>query len=169
MGKEFNKVYENNKNAVYSYLYYMTKDVDDAEDLCQETFLKIYRSLKGFRGECNERSWCITIARNTFLSWVRKKKLNTARDEDIDQLPSGTGDNPEIMMLSKEDNRFVKTILLQLKEEYRTILLLRDYEELSYKEIGIITGLSESAVKIRIYRAREKFKKLYNDYSSVWG
>jgi RNA polymerase sigma-70 factor (ECF subfamily) len=50
MGKEFNKIYEINKNAVYSYLYYMTKDTQDAEDLCQETFLKIYRGIKNYRG-----------------------------------------------------------------------------------------------------------------------
>ncbi|MDD3174357.1 MAG: RNA polymerase sigma factor [Herbinix sp.] len=164
MGKEFNKVYENNKNAVYSYLYYMTKDVLDAEDLCQETFLKIYRNIKNYRGECNERSWCITIARNTFLSWIRKKKLKTVDEEDIDQIPSGTGTNPEVQVLQQEERIKVKNILLQLKEEYRTILLLRDYEEFSYKEIGTITGLSKSAVKIRIYRAREKYKLLFNEF-----
>ncbi len=164
MGKEFNQVYEKNKNAVYSYLYYMTKDVEDAEDLCQETFLKIYQNIKNFRGEGSERSWCITIARNTFLTWVRKKKFKFVEGEEMDELPSLVCNDPEIKMLQQEESLFVKNILHKLKEEYRTIILLRDYEELSYKEIGSITGLSESAVKIRIYRAREKYKKLYSEY-----
>jgi RNA polymerase sigma-70 factor, ECF subfamily len=164
MGKEFNKIYDNNKNAVYSYLYYMTKDVEDAEDLCQDTFFKIYRNIKNYRGDCNERSWCITIARNTFLSWIRKKKPKIAVGEDLDQIPTDAGSNPEAMVLKKEEGSRIKEILLMLKEEYRTILLLRDYEEMSYKEIGMVTGLSESAVKIRIFRAREKYKKLYEQY-----
>lgn len=168
MSKEFNRIYDNNKNAVYSYLYYMTKDADDAEDLCQDTFLKIYKSMINFRRECNEKSWCITIARNTFLSWAKKKKINILEEGDIELIPSSAGNNPEDMVLTKEGNVLVKNILLQLKEEYRTILLLRDYEELSYREIGIITGLSESAVKVHIYRAREKFKKLFQEYQSTW-
>ncbi len=164
MGKEFNKLYDGNKNAVYGYLYYMTKDVEDAEDLCQETFLKIYRNIKRFRGDCNERSWCITIARNTFLTWIKKKKPIISDGYDIDQLPSKTERNPEDLILKKEDQKLIKDVMLLLKEEYRTILLLRDYEEMSYKEIGTVTGLSESAVKIRIYRAREKYKHLYSQY-----
>ncbi|HWT75814.1 MAG TPA: RNA polymerase sigma factor [Mobilitalea sp.] len=161
MGKEFDKIYDNNKNAIYSYLYYMSKDVEDAEDLCQETFLKIYRNLKSFRDNSNERAWCITIARNTFLTWIRKKKLKFADGEDIDQIPSEGSNSPEARIIRQEESKLIKTVLLQLKEEYRTVLLLRDFEELSYKEIGIITGLSESAVKIRIFRAREKYKQLY--------
>ena len=165
MGKEFNKVYENNKNAGYSYLYYMTRDIGDAEDLCQDTFLKIYKNLTNFRGECNERSWCITIARNTFLSWAKKKKPDILEDKVMELIPV-EGSNPEEVLLAREGSTYVKDILLKLKEEYRTIILLRDYEGLSYKEIGVITGLSESAVKVQIYRAREKFKKLFNENQS---
>jgi len=164
MGKEFNKVYDNNKKAVYGYLYYMTKDAENAEDLCQDTFLKIYQNLKSFKGDCNERSWCITIARNTFLSWIRKKKPLTVDGEDIEQLPSQADSNPETILLQQEIKKNIKNVMLLLKEEYRTILLLRDYEEMSYKEIGIVTGLSESAVKIRIFRAREQYRKLYSQY-----
>jgi len=164
MGKEFNRIYDNNKNAVYSYLYYMTKTTEDAEDLCQETFFKIYRNLKSYRGECSERSWCITIARNTFLSWVRKRKVAEELNNEMEQLPSGSGSNPELRMLRLEEREIIKKVLLQLKEEYRTILLLRDYEQLSYNEIQEVTGLSESAVKVRIYRARGKYKKMYTAY-----
>jgi len=164
MGKEFNKVYDNNKKAVYGYLYYMTKDAEDAKDLCQDTFLKIYQNLKSFKGDYNERSWCITIARNTFLSCIRKKKPITVDGEDIEQLPSNADYNPETLLLQQELKKTIKNVMLLLKEEYRTILLLRDYEEMSYKEIGMVTGLSESAVKIRIFRAREQYRKLYSQY-----
>jgi RNA polymerase sigma-70 factor (ECF subfamily) len=162
MAKEFNKVYDNNKKAVYGYLYYMTKDSEDAEDLCQDTFLKIYQNLKYFKGDCNERSWCITIARNTFLSWIRKKKPLTVDREDLEQVPENTDSNPETILLQQEQQKSIKEVMLLLKEEYRTVLLLRDYEQMSYKEIGMVTGLSESAVKIRIYRAREQYRKLYS-------
>ena len=74
MGVRFEEVYQRQKNAVYGYLSYMTKDKDTAEDLAQETFLKVYLGLKGFKEDCSEKTWCLTIARNTFLSFARKKQ-----------------------------------------------------------------------------------------------
>ena len=74
MKLHFERIYQEQKNSVYGYLYYMTKNQQTAEDLSQETFLKVYLGMKKFKGECSEKTWCLTIARNTFLSFARKKK-----------------------------------------------------------------------------------------------
>lgn len=161
MKKAFETIYEEHKQSIYAYLYYMTKDIEVAEDLCQETFLKIYLNLKKFKGDCSIKTWCMTIARNTFLSWVKKKQVVCV---EINEELVGSKSNknePEHRMITKEQGEFIKGILLMLKEEYRTVIILRDYEGLSYKEIGLITNLSETKVKVTIYRAREQYKKLF--------
>ena len=125
MKLKFQKVYEEQKHSVYAYLLYMTKDVQLAEDLSQETFLKIFLNLGRFKEECSVKTWTLRIARNTFVTYARKKR-------------------PEL-----------------LKEQDRTILLLREYENLSYEEIAMILETNVGVVKSRIYRARKKFKELY--------
>ena len=89
MGVRFEEVYQRQKNAVYGYLSYMTKDKDTAEDLAQETFLKVYLGLKGFKEDCSEKTWCLTIARNTFLSCARKKPPVLLEEADMDRLGAG--------------------------------------------------------------------------------
>ncbi|MFQ7182362.1 MAG: RNA polymerase sigma factor [Hungatella sp.] len=89
MGVRFEEVYQRQKNAVYGYLSYMTKDKDTAEDLAQETFLKVYLGLKGFKEDCSEKTWCLTIARNTFLSFARKKQPVLLEEADMERLGAG--------------------------------------------------------------------------------
>ena len=120
MGVRFEEVYQRQKHAVYGYLSYMTKDEDTAEDLAQETFLKVYLGLKGFKGDCSEKTWCLTIARNTF-----------------------------------------REVLSSLNADDRTIILLRDYEKMTYAEIARVTGLSETVVKVRLHRARLRYRSRY--------
>ena len=91
MGVRFEEVYQRQKHAVYGYLSYMTKDEDTAEDLAQETFLKVYLGLKGFKGDCSEKTWCLTIARNTFLSFARKKQPVLLEEGDMERLEASGG------------------------------------------------------------------------------
>lgn len=163
MKNSFEVVYEEQKQSIYAYLYYMTKDQSIAEDLCQETFLKIYLNLKKFKEQSSIKTWCMVIARNTFLTWVKKKQITTVQISEDNLLNNHYENNPEHKVILEEKKDFIKNTLLRLKEEYRTVLILRDYEGLSYKDIGIITGFTETKVKITIYRAREQYKKLYQE------
>ena len=74
MKLKFQTVYEEQKNSIYAYLLYMTKDVQLAEDLSQETFLKIFLNLGRFKEECSVKTWALRIARNTFVTYARKKR-----------------------------------------------------------------------------------------------
>ena len=141
MGVRFEEVYQRQKHAVYGYLSYMTKDEDTAEDLAQETFLKVYLGLKGFKGDCSEKTWCLTIARNTFLSFARKKQPVLLEEGDMERLEAGYERGPEEKLLEEEKAKLIREVLSSLNADDRTIILLRDYEKMTYAEIARVTGL----------------------------
>ena len=157
MGVRFEEVYQRQKNAVYGYLSYMTKDKDTAEDLAQETFLKVYLGLKGFKEDCSEKTWCLTIARNTFLSFARKKQPVLLEEADMERLGAGY----EEKLLKEEKAKLIREVLSSLNADDRTIILLRDYEKMAYADIARVTGLSETVVKVRLHRARLKYRSRY--------
>ena len=111
MGVRFEEFYQRQKHAVYGYLSYMTKDEDTAEDLAQETFLKVYLGLKGFKGDCSEKTWCLTIARNTFLSFARKKQPVLLEEGDMERLEAGYERGPEEKLLEEEKAKLIREVL----------------------------------------------------------
>ena len=161
MGVRFEEVYQRQKHAVYGYLSYMTKDEDTAEDLAQKTFLKVYLGLKGFKGDCSEKTWCLPIARNTFLSFARKKQPVLLEEGDMERLEAGYERGPEEKLLEEEKAKLIREVLSSLNADDRTIILLRDYEKMTYAEIARVTGLSETVVKVRLHRARLRYRSRY--------
>lgn len=160
---KFTKAYEDSKDSVYGYLLYMTKNVQLAEDLSQETFLKMFLSIAKFKGDCEVKTWALTIARNTFLSYARKKKAVLLEEHVLEMAPSPYRNEPESSVLQQEERELIQNIMLALNESERTVLLLCDYEGLTYEETARITNISSDAVKGRIYRARQKFRRLYQE------
>lgn len=161
MKAKFEQLYHELKNTIYNYLYYVVKDEQLAQDLSQETFLKIYLNLSRFRGESSIKTWSLVIARNVFLNHIRKKKPSLIEEKFIDLNVNNNDNIPEDMIIKKENSELIKRVLFSLKEDDRTILILRDHENLSYSEIGQIMDLSEVVVKSRIFRARSKYKEQY--------
>lgn len=158
---KFAAAYEESRDAVYGYLVYMTKDTTLAEDLSQEVFLRMFLYLDKFRGEASVRTWALRIARNVFLSYARRKRPLLLEEQEWEPAPDVDSNVPEEEVLKKEQVVRVRKCLMYLAEQERTVLLLRDFEELSYEEIGRIMGLTVEVVKSRIYRARQKFRKVY--------
>lgn len=163
MDFQFERVYQEQKNSVYGYLYYMTQDRQTAEDLSQETFLKVYLGRKKYKGNCSEKTWCLTIACNTFLSFARKKKPELIL-EAYPELSSPYDNMPEERLIEQENRLEIVSVFSFLNADDRTVLLLRDYERLPYAEIANIMGLSESVVKVRIYRARGRYRSAYETH-----
>ncbi len=158
---KFATAYEESRDAVYGYLVYMTKDVQLAEDLSQEVFLRMFLHLDKFREQASARTWALRIARNVFLTYARKKSLALLQEQEWEPLPDINENLPEQEMLKQEEAGYVRQCLMCLAETERTVLLLRDFEELSYEEIARIMDLSAEVVKSRLYRARQKFRKIY--------
>lgn len=164
---KFAAAYEQSRDAVYGYLVYMTRDTGLAEDLSQEVFLRMFLHLGKFREESSVRTWALSIARNVFLSYAKRKRPVLLQEQDWEPEPDLSRNLPEEAMLKKEEVEAVRRCLMCLGEQERTVLLLRDFQELSYEEIARIMGLTAEVIKSRIYRARQKFKEIYRNVTDA--
>lgn len=152
-------IYNRYKGPVFSFCYKMLHDSDSAEDVMQETFLRIYENRDRLIKTGAFKSWPFTIARNQCLNSIRKSgKLEGLNDENAEFIV--TLDTPFSELEKSDQVQLVTHFLNSLKPDYREILILREYQNLTYEEIGAITRTSESAVKSRLFKARKKLAYL---------
>ncbi len=166
----FNELVYRYKDKVVNFLFRYTGDRDEAEDLAQDTFVKVYRSKHLYKEIAKFSTWFYTIAVNTAKTNARKKgRMSTIsisdfdpeNEKDFDLKDSGL--TPEDTANAGIENEYIQKAINSLDEEFRTIIVLRDIQDLEYEEIAKITGLPMGTVKSRINRAREKLKKLLSD------
>jgi len=139
-----------------------------AEDLCQETFYKAYRSLHSFRDvEASFSTWLYTIARNSVLSELRKSRNSEVYLEDSKVDPTATWERlPEYELLRSEREKLVRLAIENLPEKQRVAIILREYEDKDYKEIADLLNSSVSSVKSLLFRARSSIKSQLESYIS---
>ncbi|MCI0487284.1 MAG: sigma-70 family RNA polymerase sigma factor [Blastocatellia bacterium] len=163
------------ERPVYLLCYRLLGDAEDARDAAQETFLKVYRGLKGFRGDSGLKTWIYRIAINQAMNqqrwWRRRHKDDTVSLElsrsdsepSVGERLSCNDASPEEMAIAAERERQVMQSLGEMKEEYRVTLVLREIEEMSYEEIAETLGISIGTVKSRISRGREELRRRMKD------
>lgn len=151
------KVYETYEKFIFRYLYGLTLNFHIAEELTQETFFQVVKSFHKFRGDSHVSTWVYKIARNVYNQYCRETVKTISIDENVFNMPDRNG--PEEEFERKEKNKLLKDALKLVSEKQREVLWLRDWQELSYEEIAIITGRSISWVKVNIHRGRLAFKK----------
>lgn len=165
---ELNRLY---KDAVYSIIYRMVHNRQEAEDLTQEAFIKAYNSINSFNEEYAFSTWLFKIATNNCIDFFRKRKLRTYsmektvkyKDDEIQIEYADPNPTAEKELLSSEKSRMIKHAVEKLPEKYKTAIVLRHHEERSYEEIAEILNLPLGTVKARIFRAREMLKKSLKD------
>lgn len=157
MSKVFEEIYNNYKIMIYNYFYKSTLNRAVSEELTQDTFMKSFKYFPSFKGESNIKTWLFKIARNTFLTYINKK---SKFHEDCLENHSLT--DSENKFDNIHDKLVIKKILLKLSEEERTLIILRDLNQFTYKDIAKIMNFTEGKVKIGLHRARKKFKEYYN-------
>lgn len=150
-------IYNNYKNAIYNYFYRSTFNSHTAEELTQDTFLKAFKYFSSFRGESSVKTWLFKIAHNTNLNYI--KKYGHMREENIEDYD--TAESSDVFAKSNE-RIIVRNVLQKLSEEERTLIILRDLNDLTYDEIASVMEYTEGQVKIGLHRARKKFRNLYN-------
>lgn len=156
--ESFSDLVSRYKKLVYSVVCKFAKDNEEAEDLSQEVFIKIYKSLGRYSPEFRFSTWTVKVATNICLDFARKKKLNYV---SIDEFENTVGDDnsPEDMLLQKEKVLNVRAAIDSLPEIYRTPIVLYHHKGMSYKEIAEALGKPVSIVKNRIFRARNTLKE----------
>ncbi len=158
------KLYELHKEAVFRYFLRMTGSWEEAVELTQETFYQACLSIYRFKGEAALKTWLFSIARNVYLKSIRKraKFKRMVRDGPLlDNEPaSNTPDLPAEALLLKEERERVRKALSQIPEISRTVIILKEYEGLSYEEIAGIFGQTVNWARVTFYRAKMKLGQI---------
>lgn len=149
--ESFIEVVDMFKRKILSLCYSYTKDYQEAEDLSQEVFIKLYNSIDNFRGECSLATYIYKITVSKCLDYVRKNRFKN--------LFTGLIKDEEDRTESFEDKGYIKQCIVALPEKFKTPVILHYYMGLSYKEIGDILNITAKNVEGRIYRAKQRLKK----------
>jgi RNA polymerase sigma-70 factor, ECF subfamily len=152
-------------DGLYGYALVLTQDRADAEDLVQETYLRAIRAMGRLRDDSNVKGWLFTILRNTWLNQVRKRRnapeiSDVEADENAVKLIDDDAKNPHDAYVDKLERRHVRAAIQQLPEEAREVILLREWQELSYQEIATVLDCPVGTVMSRLARARSKLRDL---------
>ena len=161
----FDDLYRDHVDRIFRYAQRLCGEPEAAKDLVQDTFLNAYRGYKDFRGEFQVSTWLYTIASRACQRLRRKRKGQPDHELSLeDFIPSTDGElrlqipveglTPEEALANKQLRRALDQAIGRLPPKYRMVLVLRDMEELSAKEVGAVMGLNERAVKSRLHRAR---------------
>lgn len=151
----FVALYDRYKGAVYGYCAKMLLDRTQAEDLLQETFARAYEHRDRLLNTTSFKAWLFTIARNQCLNVLRKRGREVRFAADAPEPPS-LGSTPFGNMLKSEQADLVSRTLDTLSPSYREVVVLREYQNLSYDEIAAVTKTTVSSVKSRLFKARRQ-------------
>jgi RNA polymerase sigma factor (sigma-70 family) len=145
------------KNPLYATILRMCKNPQDAQDLVQEAFIKVYNQLGKYEGKGSFSSWMYRVALNHCMDEFRKKRYKMKQVE-LNQDQVVNDNHPEVIFLKKEKNRQLEKLINTLPDDERLILLLRYINELSYHEISEIADVPLSMVRNKIHRAKKKMR-----------
>ncbi|MFD2446902.1 RNA polymerase sigma factor [Bacillus sp. CGMCC 1.16607] len=146
------------KNQVYASVLRMTKNPQDAQDLVQESFIKVYHQLGKYDATGSFASWLFRVTINHCMDEFRKKSNQIKKEEMTDETLVNSN-YPEVIFLKKEKNRQLERLIATLPEDERIIILLRYVNELSYDEISELVDLPISTVRNKLHRAKKKMRE----------
>ncbi|MFB3167421.1 RNA polymerase sigma factor [Neobacillus sp. 179-C4.2 HS] len=152
-------LYEEYFDDVYHYLLYFTNSKTDAEDLTQDTFIKVLKNYDSFRQESSMKTWILSIARRTAIDHYRRKKLISILPSILSDISKSKDFFPEAEMDHCEDWAILQKALLTLKPDYRNVVILRGLKEFSIKETAEVLNWKESKVKTDYHRAIKLLKE----------
>jgi RNA polymerase sigma-70 factor, ECF subfamily len=170
-GNAFEQLVRRYQRQVANIIYLTLGNREEVQDISQELFVRVYRSIDKFEFDASFFSWIYRITVNLCIDELRRKKIKRALS--LDFLTEGSLEkekkSKEILlasdgMLDDEKREIILGALQKISQEHRQVIILREYEELTYSEIASYLGISIQAVKSRIFRAREDLRVLLKDY-----
>jgi RNA polymerase sigma-70 factor (ECF subfamily) len=149
--------------SLYRYAMVLTRNRSEAEDLVQETYFRAMRAMRRLRAGSNVKSWLLVILRNIWLNQLRKQRT-TPGTVDVDEITANvvaeTSKGPHALYVSKRECEQVREAIQHLPVDFREVILLREYEELSYQEIASVLGCPIGTVMSRLASARSKLRPM---------
>ena len=158
-------LYRENAKIVYHFLYSLCKDEELSKDLTQDTFLKAYESLGRFDGSCKISTWLCQIAKNSYLSYLKKSgRIDNIEDAELLNI-ADPNETVEEKFVRHDEAVQIQKVLHDIPDPYKEVFMWRVFAELSFKQIGQIFGKSENWACVTYHRARNKIKeRLEVDY-----
>jgi len=167
--KRFQAMVMPHLDSAFNLARWLTRNHQDAEEVVQDAYLRAYRYFDGFHGE-DGRAWLLGIVRNTFYTWYQQNKagaqctqfeeeLHSTKSADDNVAIDGEG-NPESLLIQKDCQRQMQVALETLPLEFREVMVLRELEELSYKQIAGIAGIPIGTVMSRLGRGRKQLAEI---------
>ena len=154
----FNELVLRWERPIYALAYRTIGREEDARDVCQETFLRAFRALPGFRGQAKFSSWLYRIALNLCRDWIRRERRapTVQAPDDVDLIEMAAAAEPsesiEELVARKDLTRTIERAMARLPEEQRTAIVLKEYHGLTFQEIAELVGCPLSTVKTRLYQ-----------------
>jgi RNA polymerase sigma-70 factor (ECF subfamily) len=169
----FEEILDKYERKIFNMIYRMVGNYDDAVDLTQETFLRVYKSLRSFRGEANIYTWIYQIALNLCRTKLAQDKrmrvisldqeIETEEGEMEREIPDDSM-TPEQTWEARNIQEAVQRAIEKLPLPYREVIVLHDLQGFSYEEIANMLGINEEAVRVRLHRARKRLKELLEPF-----
>jgi RNA polymerase sigma-70 factor (ECF subfamily) len=156
----FKRLYETVFPILFRVCYRITGSEEAAEDLCQEAFFRLYEKNMVFPHPDEAKYWLIRVVKNAALNYAKRKERERKAYLRAFREDTRTPETGEGILIKKETRLEIEEALNQLPENLRMVLVLKEYGELNYKEIGRTLGISEGNVKVRVFRARERLAAL---------
>ena len=163
----FRQIVERHRSKVFSIIYGIVRNRNDAEDIAQQVFAKIYFSIKGFDFRSSLITWIYKIAVNECYDYLRKQKVRKlVYESDLGEDDTRTMENSELAVekappISAQVERrdYLMRLLSKVSEEERTLLIQKEVHGLTVHELAGMTGLNENTIKVKLFRARQKLVK----------
>jgi RNA polymerase sigma-70 factor (ECF subfamily) len=165
----FNQLVRRWERPIYALAYRTIGREEDARDLCQETFLRAFRGLPGFKGQAKFSSWLYRIALNLCRDWIRRQRRSptVAMPDGVDLVELASEQGPvesiEDLVARREMSRAVAEAMRYLPDEQRTAIILKEYHGLTFQEIADLQGCPLSTVKTRLYQGLSVLRRQLND------
>ena len=169
----FDEVFLPHLVPAYRLARWLTGNASDAEDVVQESSLRAFRGIAGFGG-VNARAWSLSVVRNTAYSWLMRNRpaavvltedLGAAEQKRIEQTAEEDGSTPEAILLARSDAEEVRSAIARLPAPFREVIVLREFQDLNYRDIAEITQVPIGTVMSRLARARRMLMTALKDGS----
>ena len=152
--QDFEEIYKNYYSQVYAYIRKLCADENLAEEITQETFFKVLKSINSYRGDCKLSVWICQIAKNTYLTYLKKQNKFTDFPQEI-----ASEESFEQEILNKDTAMQIHQILHKLEEPYREVFYMRTFAELSFADIAKVHAKTESWARVTYHRAKMRIKE----------